>query len=52
MAIMGRNAAYTGQELTWEQALNSQQQLVPDNLTWDTKLPITPLPIPGKTKIA
>jgi predicted dehydrogenase len=52
LAIMGRNAAYTGQELTWEQALNSQQQLVPDNLTWDTKLPITPLPIPGKTKIA
>ena len=50
MAIMGRQAAYTGQEITWEQALNSQDKLVPDNLTWDMKLPITPLAQPGKTK--
>ena len=29
LAIMGRMAAYTGQQLTWEQALNSQHKLVP-----------------------
>jgi len=52
MAIMGRNAAYTGQEITWEQAMNSQEKLVPDSLTWDMKLPIAPLPMPGRTKLA
>ena len=29
LAIMGRNAAYSGQQLTWDQALNSQVSLVP-----------------------
>jgi myo-inositol 2-dehydrogenase / D-chiro-inositol 1-dehydrogenase len=50
MGIMGRMAAYTGQEIKWEQAMNSQERLVPENLTWDMPLPITPVPIPGKTK--
>ncbi|MCX8155002.1 MAG: Gfo/Idh/MocA family oxidoreductase [Verrucomicrobiae bacterium] len=50
MAIMGRMAAYTGQEITWEMALNSQEQLVPENLTWDMKLPIKPMAVPGRTK--
>lgn len=50
MAIMGRTAAYTGQEITWEQIMDSQQKLVPDDLTWDMKLPIAPLAIPGKTR--
>lgn len=49
-AIMGRMAAYTGQEITWEMALNSQQKLVPDNLAWDTPLPIEPMAVPGRTK--
>lgn len=50
MAIMGRMAAYTGQEITWEQAMNSQERLVPENPTWDMPLPIAPMAIPGKTK--
>lgn len=50
-AIMGRMAAYTGQEVSWEQALNSTEKLVPDNLTWDMKLPIAPMAVPGKTKL-
>ena len=29
LAIMGRMAAYTGQQVTWDQALNSQEKLVP-----------------------
>jgi hypothetical protein len=52
MAIMGRTAAYTGQELTWEQALNLQDKLVPDQLEWSMKLPIAPMATPGKTKLA
>lgn len=51
MALMGRMAAYTGQEVTWEQALNSELKLVPDNLTWDTPLPIRPMAVPGQTKL-
>jgi hypothetical protein len=47
---MGRMAGYTGQEITWDQALNSQQALVPAKLSWDMTLPIEPQAIPGKTK--
>ncbi len=48
--IMGRMAAYTGQEITWEQALNSKESLVPADLTWQTPLPFPSLAIPGKTR--
>jgi predicted dehydrogenase len=50
MAIMGRMAAYTGQEITWEQAIDSQERLVPENPDWNMKLPIVPMAIPGRTK--
>lgn len=52
MAIMGRMAAYTGQEISWEQALNSTDLLVPEKLTWDMALPIAPLAKPGITRYA
>jgi predicted dehydrogenase len=51
-AIMGRMAAYTGQTITWDMALNSRDALVPTNLTWDMSLPITPMATPGKTMFA
>jgi hypothetical protein len=50
MALMGRMAAYTGKEVTWEEAMNSQEKLVPDHLTWDMKLPIKPMAMPGQTQ--
>jgi hypothetical protein len=50
LAIMGRMAAYTGQTITWEQAMNSQEQLFPDELKWDGSFEPTPMPLPGKTK--
>jgi myo-inositol 2-dehydrogenase / D-chiro-inositol 1-dehydrogenase len=49
LAIMGRMAAYTGQEITWEMALNSKEELVPANLEWDMKLPVAPVAMPGIT---
>jgi predicted dehydrogenase len=52
MAIMGRMAAYTGQEITWEQALNAQESLVPAKLDWNMKLGIAPMAEPGVTKLA
>lgn len=51
-AIMGRMAAYTGEEVTWEQALNSQERLVPEHLEWDMSLPVPPLAMPGQNKMA
>ena len=49
---MGRMAAYTGQEITYEQMLNSKQQLVPDNVTWDTPAPEVKVAMPGITKFS
>ena len=51
LAIMGRMAAYTGQEVTWDQALNSQEKVVPDQLTWGGNLPVPPRAEPGITKL-
>ncbi|SPE56748.1 Oxidoreductase domain protein [Verrucomicrobia bacterium] len=52
MGLMGRMAAYTGQEVTWEQALNSPETLVPEQLDWKMKLDIAPMAMPGVTKLA
>ncbi len=50
LAMMGRMAAYTGQQVTWEQALNSQEKLVPDVIDWKGALPVAPRAQPGITK--
>jgi predicted dehydrogenase len=50
MAIMGRMAAYTGAEITWEMALNSKEQLVPDPLSWDMSFEPPPISLPGVNK--
>ncbi len=52
LAIMGRMAAYTGQQVTWDQALNSQEKLVPEPLDWNGSLPSSPRAQPGVTKLA
>lgn len=52
LAIMGRMAAYTGQEITWDQALNSQESLFPDHLSWDGSLAVAPRAEPGITKFS
>lgn len=49
-AIMGRMAAYTGQEITWDMAMNSQETLVPDTLDWNMKLDLPKVALPGITK--
>jgi myo-inositol 2-dehydrogenase/D-chiro-inositol 1-dehydrogenase len=51
LAMMGRMAAYTGQQVTWEQALNSQEKIFPDKLDWSGKLDVPPLPRPGVNKL-
>jgi len=59
-AILGRMATYTGQLITWEEAMNSEQVLVPneDGLSWGSIPPVVPdaegnyaIPVPGVTKL-
>jgi predicted dehydrogenase len=50
LAIMGRMAAYTGQEITWEMAMNSQEDLTPPKYDWDISLPVPPVARPGVTE--
>lgn len=52
LAIMGRMAGYSGQTLTWEEAINSEKVLGPDleQYTWDLEWPVNPVPVPGVTK--
>jgi len=51
MGLMGRMAAYTGQEVTWEQAMNSNEKIVPEKLDWDMKIEIAPMAMPGVTRV-
>ena len=46
-AIMGRMSAYTGKVVTWEQALNSAESLVPARLEWGP-MPVPPIARPGQ----
>ena len=49
LAIMGRMAAYTGQVITWDMALNSKEELGPKEFVWGD-LPTRPVPRPGINK--
>ncbi|MCP4505506.1 MAG: hypothetical protein GY826_03825 [Fuerstiella sp.] len=49
LAIMGRMATYTGQEITWEQAMNSKQDLSPQSYAWGDA-PTVEIARPGITK--
>jgi len=48
IAIMGRMAAYTGKQITWEMALNSKENLTPARYEWGP-MPEPPVAIPGVT---
>jgi len=56
-AVMGRMATYSGQMITWDEALNSDAQLMPDYVGWDMEPPVLPdengyypVPVPGVSK--
>lgn len=57
-SIMGRYATYSGTTIKWDEALNANNSLFPDQLSWDAKpkvLPdengLYPVARPGKTKV-
>ena len=49
-AIMARMAAYTGQTVTWEQAMNSAQRLGPERYELGEAPPVS-VAIPGRTRL-
>ena len=56
-AILGRMATYSGQVVTWDEAINSERSLFPEKLAWDAEPPILPdenfrypVAIPGLTE--
>lgn len=53
LGVLGRMVAYTGQTITWEEALNSKVALSPaiDQYSWDLKWPTAPVARPGITKV-
>lgn len=49
MAIMGREACYTGEKITSEAMLNSHVKLGPEKLEWGN-VAVAPVAMPGRTK--
>jgi myo-inositol 2-dehydrogenase/D-chiro-inositol 1-dehydrogenase len=50
MAIMGRMAAYTGQVITWKDAINSKEDTFPKDLDIKGAMATAPVAVPGVTK--
>lgn len=51
-AIMGRMAGYTGQAVTWDEALNSQEVLMPTDFSLESSIPVPRVAMPGRTPLA
>jgi predicted dehydrogenase len=49
-AIMGREAAYTGQIIEWDALLNAKQDITPPNVAFGS-LKVPSVPMPGQTKL-
>lgn len=56
-AILGRMATYSGQTISWEEAMNTDLKLVPDLTSFNDEAPVLPdrdgnypVPVPGVTK--
>ncbi|MGE9267807.1 MAG: Gfo/Idh/MocA family protein [Verrucomicrobiales bacterium] len=47
LGLLGREAAHTGQRITWEQLFKSQEDKAPDDLKMEDDFPIAPVPRPG-----
>lgn len=57
-AILGRMATYSGQVISWDEALNSDISLMPESFGWEAAPPVLPgedgtypIPVPGQTKV-
>jgi len=48
--IMAREAAYSGERVTWDMMMNSQLDLLPKTFDYKAEVPVPPLPVPGVYK--
>jgi hypothetical protein len=48
--IMARESAYSGMAITWDQIMNSKQDLMPKEFGYQNTMTPTPLPMPGEYK--
>ncbi len=48
VCIMGREAAYSGQEVTWDQVMQSKLDLYPKDLSPGATIPVPKPPVPGE----
>ena len=51
LGILGREAAHTGQRITWADLWKSEQDFAPDTLKLSDAHPVAPVPKPGTHKI-
>ncbi|NNM30253.1 MAG: Gfo/Idh/MocA family oxidoreductase, partial [Akkermansiaceae bacterium] len=52
LGILGREAAHTGQRVTWEDLWKSDEDMAPDDLVFNDKFPVPPPPVPGEDQFA
>ena len=45
--IMGREAAYSGEKVTWDMMMNSKLDILPKSFDYKDAVPVPPLPVPG-----
>ena len=50
MAILGRMCTYSGQRITWKEAMDSELALGPKEYSWSTKPPAVVVAAPGNPK--
>ncbi|QDS92100.1 Putative 4,5-dihydroxyphthalate dehydrogenase [Roseimaritima multifibrata] len=50
LAILGREVCYSGKEITWDEAINSPQDLRPQKYSFDAEAPAVKVPKPGVYK--
>ncbi len=48
LAILAREAAHSGQRITWDEVWKANQDLAPDTLTMADSFPTQNVPVPGK----
>ncbi len=52
LGLLAREAAHTGQRITWESLWKASQDLAPDDLKMSDSFPIQAVPVPGTYKLA
>lgn len=51
MGVLGRMVAYSGQTISWEDAINADKSLGPDSYSWDLEYKGPPIAVPGVTDV-